>query len=126
MIDLEGPSSPPDINACRYGMTYICTLSHGLLLDASPRCNSTEARLMFSRCVWRSGTIPLNLRSDRGPEFKNILMEEYTALMGIHHRFGNPWRPMEQGLVETIHETTSTLMGMLVHDVLQAYPHDWG
>ena len=27
-------------------------------------------------------------------------MSEYTALLGMGRKFGGPWRPMEQGLVE--------------------------
>ena len=58
---------------------------------------------MFASCMLRSGTIPTMLRSDRGPELKNALMNEYTALLGIGRRFGTPWEPMEQGLVEGKH-----------------------
>ena len=46
----------------------------------------------------RSGTIPGLVRSDRGPEFKNAILAEYNALVGIGQRMGTPWRPMEQGL----------------------------
>ena len=104
MIDLEGPYSPMDKQGNQYTMTYICCLCHGILTDRSPKCNAAEARRMFANCMLRSGTIPTLLRSDRGPEFKNVLMAEYTALVGLNRRFGTPWRPMEQGLVEGTHK----------------------
>ena len=80
---------------------------------------------MFSRCVFRSGTLPLMLRSDRGVEFRNLLMSEYTALIGIRHRFGTAWRPMEQGTVERVHQELQQIMGMLVVDVLRSYRSEW-
>ena len=109
MIDLEGPNNPADKQGCKYHMTYICCLCHGALLEAGTRASSTEARRMFACCVFRSGRLPSLLRSDRGAEFKNALMAEYAALVGIGHRFGTPWRPMEQGLVEGVHRCKRSL-----------------
>ena len=106
MIGLEGPNSPADRDGDRCCMTYMCCLCHGILLEKAPsgqRLGSPtdvrEVRLPF-------GTIRTILRSDRGPEFKNILMQEYCAIMGIGRRFGTPWRPVEQGLVEGVHKET--------------------
>ena len=64
------------------------------------------------------------VRSDQGPEFKNAIMKEYTALLGIGHRFGTAWRPMEQGLVENAHKETQKLFGILVKDVLKCFPEE--
>jgi hypothetical protein len=74
--------------------------------------------------MFRSGTVPTLLRSDRGPEFMNQLMAEYTALVGVGRRFGTPWRPVEQGLVEGVHKETQKITGMLVKDILQCYPNE--
>ena len=74
----------------------------------------------------RSGEIPTMLRSDRGPELKNALMLEYTSLIGLGRRFGTPWRPMEQGLVEGAHVETQKVMGMLVKDIMQCLPNECG
>ena len=93
-MDLEGPSTPCDKQGNKYTMTYICTVCHGTLLDRSPKCNASEARRMFACCMLRSGTIPTMLRSDRGPELKNAIMNEYAALLGIGGvlgRLGGPW-----------------------------------
>ena len=120
MIDLEGANSPPDREGNRHSMTYICCLCHGLLADRAPKSNATEARRMFARRVFRSGTIPSLLRSDRGPELKNALMQEYRAFMGIGRRFGTPWRHVEQGLVEGVQKEARNVMGMLVKGVFQS------
>ena len=90
-------------------------------MESGTRASSAEVRRMFASCVFRSGTLPSLLRSDRGPEMKNALMAEYAALVGIGDRFGTPWRPMEQGLVEGKHRETQKIMGMLVKDILRFY-----
>ena len=59
-------------------------------------------------------------------ELRNAIMAEYTALVGIGHRFGTPWRPMEQGLVESKHKETQKVMGMLVNDIMQCFPNEVG
>ena len=81
---------------------------------------------MLACCIFRSGTLPVIMDSDRGPELKNALMAEYSALIGLGHRFGTPWRPMEQGLVEGKHRETQKVMGMLVNDVMQCFPNETG
>ena len=81
---------------------------------------------MFACCMLRSGTVATLVRSDRGPELKNAIMAEYTSMVGMGHRFGTPWRPMEQGLVEGKHVETLKVMGMLVKDVMQCFPNETG
>ena len=76
--------------------------------------------------MFRSGTLPTILRSDRGPEFRNALMQEYASLVGLNHRFGTPWRPMEQGLVEGHHKTTQKIFGLMIRDVLRCSPEEFG
>ena len=94
MIDLEGPSNPPDKDGNRYIMTYICCLCYGVLLEPGSRLTMTEARRMFANCALRSGCMPTLLRSDRGPELKNALMQEYPlwwALVTASGRLGDRW-----------------------------------
>ncbi len=55
-----------------------------------------------------------------------MLMAEYSSLIGLCHRFGTPWRPMEQGLVESRHIETRKVMGMLVKDIMQCFPNETG
>ena len=66
------------------------------------------------------------VRSDQGPEFKNRIMEEYTALLGIGQKFGVAWRPVEQGLVENEHKEVQKLFGMLVRDIMKCFPDEVG
>ena len=70
--------------------------------------------------------MPDLLRHDRGAEFKNILMQEYCALVGVGRRLGTPWRPVEQGLVENSHKQTQRIMGIMVADVFKCMPNEVG
>eukprot|EP00969_Alexandrium_andersonii_P194216 8579144-Alexandrium_andersonii.AAC.1 len=65
------------------------------------------------------------VRSDRGVEFKSVLMQEYVSLLGARQKFGMAWRPVEQGIVERSHQELQKVLGMLVSDVLRAYPEEW-
>ena len=58
MIDLEGPSNPPDKDGNRYTMTYICCLCYGVLLEPGRRLTMTETRRMFATCACLLYTSP--------------------------------------------------------------------
>ena len=53
-------------------------------------------------------------------------MAEYTALVGLKRRFGTPWRPMGQGLIEGAHKETQKIMGIMVKDVMQCFSNETG
>ena len=80
MIDMEGPSCPADKDGNRYVMTYVCCLCHGALFEPGRSLSHAEVRRMLACCVFRAGTLPKVIRSDRGMEFKAVLMQEFTAL----------------------------------------------
>ncbi|MCP4895732.1 MAG: transposase family protein, partial [bacterium] len=125
MVDVEGPSNPADRQGNRYVMTYICCLCHGVLLEPCKDLTFSEVRRAFGRCLFRSGTLPNIIRSDRGVEFRSTLIKEYLALIGARQRYGTPWRPMEQGIVERSHQELQKILGMLVSDVLRSYRSEW-
>ena len=126
MIDIEGPSNPMDKDGCKYTMTYMCCLCQGLFRESTARLSAATVRIMFASCIMRSGTLSCLVRSDRGPELKNLLMAEYGSLVGVGRRFGTPWQPMEQGLVESRHKDTQKSMGMLVKYIMGCYPNETG
>ena len=70
MIDCEGSSRPPDAAGNTYVLSYFCCLTHAVLLEPMRSLTHSEVRRAFSRALFRSGTIPKLLRSDRGPELK--------------------------------------------------------
>ena len=125
MIDFEGPSAPADRAGNRYVLTYVCCLLHAALFEPASALSASEVRRAFARCIFRSGTLPTIVRSDRGPEFKNALVKEFLALLGCRQAFGTAWRPMEQGIVERCHQELQKLLGLLVTDVVRSDPSEW-
>ena len=125
MVDCEGPSNPPDKRGNKYTLTYVCCLCHAALFEPLEALGHPQVRRAFARCIFRSGTLPQMIRSDRGPEFKNCLLAEYTALVGSRHRFGHAWRPMEQGMVERIHQEYQKILGMMLFDVFKCHMTEW-
>jgi transposase InsO family protein len=59
--------------------------------------------------------------SDQGTEFCNIMLEEFTTLLGIRKLRTSAYRASANGRVERLHQTMSTLLSKLV-SVNQA---DW-
>ena len=104
VMDCEGPVHPADRAGCRYVLTYMDTLSGAPLFEPLVSLVHSDFRTAFSKCLFRSGAVPVRISSDCGPEMKNAAMDELKALMGIGPRFGTPWRPVEQGAVERIHQ----------------------
>ena len=68
-----------------------------------------SGRALFRKCCDRIAP----------PEFANYLMQEFVALVGIRHRFGAPWRPVEQGGVERVHQEMQKILGILILDVVR-------
>ena len=119
-------SPPTSRGISNYSFYYICCLCYGLLLDRSVVINARESRRMFASCAMRSGRMPSLLRTGRGLEVNSALMAEYCAIVGIGRRFGTPYRPVEQGLVECKHKETRNRFGMLVTDIMQCMPSEVG
>ena len=72
---MEGPN-PPDKDGNKYVLTYLDVLNHSLLLEPLKSLTHGEVRRAFSRRLVRSRALPVLLRTDRGAEFRNALMEE--------------------------------------------------
>ena len=96
MVDCEGPSTPADKNGCRYVLTYYCCVCTGVILEPFVELTHSCFRRSYMKAMMRSGTIPLIIRSDRGAEFKNLMMAELHALLGSSQKFGTEYRPCEQ------------------------------
>ena len=52
-------------------------------------------------------------------------MKEFCALLGLRQRFSGPLRPCEMGRTERLHQESQKVLGLLVHDVCRARPHEW-
>ena len=65
----------------RYSITYVCCLSHAVLLEPMRSLTHGDVRKPFMKCVLCSRTLPTLIRSDRGVEFKNALMQELNGFL---------------------------------------------
>ena len=115
-VDCEGPNKE-DRDGYRYSLTYFCCLSHAVMLEPLKALTHGEVRKAFTKCILRSRTIPSLIRSDRGSEFKNALMNELTALLGIQQRFSMALRPCEMGSNERVHQEVQKTLGALVREL---------
>ncbi|CAK9002134.1 Retrovirus-related Pol polyprotein from transposon 412 [Includes: Protease [Durusdinium trenchii] len=115
-VDCEGPNRE-DRAGYRYSLTYLCCLSHAILLEPLRSLTHSEVRRAFTRCVLRSRTIPSLVRSDRGVEFKNSLMQELHALLGSQQRFSTALRPCELGTNERVHQEVQKVLGAILHEL---------
>ena len=94
MVDCEGPSSPPDMaTGARYVLTMRCSLCGAVKLEPLVQLEHSHFRRAFMRTVLRTGTFPMIVRSDRGPEFHNAMVDELTALCGMRRIPGAAFRP---------------------------------
>ena len=115
-VDCEGPNKE-DREGYRYSLTYFCCLSHAVMLEPLRSLTHSDVRKAFTRCVLRSRTIPSLVRSDRGVEFKNALMKELNAILGVQQRFSTALRPCEMGSNERMHQEVQKTLGALVREL---------
>jgi len=115
-VDCEGPNKE-DREGYRYSLTYFCCLSHAVMLEPLRSLAHMDVRKAFTKCILRSRTIPSLTRSDRGFEFKNALMKELNAVLGIQQRFSMALRPCELGANERVHQEVQKTLGSLVREL---------
>ena len=125
MVDFEGPMLPADAAGNRYVLSYVDMVSHSVLFEPCRDLTRQEVRGAFSKLMFRSRTVPRVLRSDRGQEFRIVVFQEYCAVVGIQQKSAAPLRPVEMGACERLHQESQKLLGVLLHDVCGAYPHEW-
>ena len=125
-VDFEGPMHPEDAAGNRFILSYMCCVSHSIMLEPCKSLTQMEVRKAFSKLMFRSRTVPKVLRSDRGQEFQSTLLKEYCAILGLRQKFSAPLRPCELGATERVHQETQKVLGLIVHDVCKAKPHEWG
>ena len=88
IVDCEGPSTPSDYQGNTRDLTYLCAVCGGVFLEPMKGVSASEVRHAFARCMFRAGSLPSLVRSDRGSEFKNALMSEFFALVPASFRDG--------------------------------------
>ena len=75
--------------------------------------------------MFRSRTVPRVVRSDRGPEMANAIMQELAGALEVRRSFGSAWTPRHQGAAEVAHKEVLVSMALLMHEVCRTYPQEW-
>ena len=77
---------------------------------------------MYERIVTRFGIL-LEMISDNGPQFTNVIWEDLMERLAIKHRFTTMYKPSTNGLVE---RTNKTLCSMIAKEAeTRADASDW-
>ena len=136
-IDITGPH-PVSKAGNRYILTVLDHFSKWT--EAFPIRNheaTTVAKILADQVFARFG-IPLQLLSDRGPEFEGALLKELCVALGIDKLRTTGYKPSTNGALERFHRTLNSMLAKVVADnhkdwddrlqsVMAAYrasPHD--
>ena len=98
-IDFMGP-----LPATKRGHRFIVVATDYLTKFAKVRALKTwvkkeVARFVYERIVTRFGIL-LEMISDNGPQFTNVIWEDLMERLAIKHRFTTMYKPSTNGLVE--------------------------
>jgi Integrase core domain len=86
--------------------------------EAIPIANHTAqtvAKALMTNVFARYG-VPLQLLSDRGPEFESEMFSELMKSMGIDKLRSSAYKPTTNGVVERFHRTLNSMLGKVVSE----------
>lgn len=108
-IDIVGPLPPS--NGYRYCLTIIDRYTRWPEAIPLKDINSeTIAQALIKEWISRFG-VPKRISTDQGTQFKSILFNDLSRLLGIHHLQTTAYHPQANGIVERWHRTLkSSLM----------------
>ena len=121
IIDCQGPFTKAETGE-QYVLSYHCTRLHVPLLQPFKSLQSGQFSRALVNCVMRSRQIPEVVRTDRGPEMRSAVMEEFLALCNIKHRMGLALTPRHQAPGERGHQIAMNHHHVLMHAVRKASP----
>jgi len=114
-IDITGPH-PRSVK----GHIFLLTVmdNYTKWAEAIPLRNHTAptvARALMTHVFARFG-MPLQLLSDRGPEFESELFQELCRWMEIDKVRTTAYRPSTNGMVERYHRTLNSILGKIIRE----------
>ncbi|GFN91434.1 gypsy retrotransposon integrase-like protein 1 [Plakobranchus ocellatus] len=119
VVDLVGP-----LEMSEGGNSYILTLVDLATrwAEATPLKHITSEHVaealygLFCRLGF-----PVEIQSDRGPQFISALMAEFDRFSGMKHIFSSPYRPQTNGSVERFHSSLKSILRKVTSD----FPKQW-
>ena len=114
-VDITGPH-PRSARQNQYILTCVCHFSKWA--EAIPLANHTAAtvsRALMTHVFSRFGA-PLQLLTDRGPEFESELFSQLMRWMEVDKLRTTAYQPSSNGAVERFHRTLNTMLGKVVKE----------
>ena len=124
IIDVQGPFTRAETGE-QYVLSYHSVQLHVPLLEAFKSLQSGYFSRALVTCVMRSRQIPIIVRSDRGPEMRSAVNEEFLAICNAKHIMGAALTPRHQAPGERGHQIMMSDNQVLMHAVCHAFPQEW-
>ena len=124
IIDVQGPFTKAETGE-QYLLSYHCVRLRVPLLEPFRSLQAGYFSRALLTCVMRSRCIPRVVRSDRGPEMRSAVTEEFLAICNSRHVKSAALTPRHQGLGERGHQILIAQHLVLMHTVCHAFPQEW-
>jgi hypothetical protein len=85
-------------------------------VEAMPTYNNTgktATLFIFNHIITRFG-VPQAIVTDHGTHFRNYMMSELTAKLGLRHENSTPYYPQANGQVEATNKVLSTMLRRMI------------
>jgi hypothetical protein len=79
-------------------------------------CSAEESANIFYRDVWKLHGLPLEVRSDRGPQFASEFKRELYRLLGIKQSLSTAYHPQTDGQTERVNQEMEGALRKLVNE----------
>lgn len=112
-VDTMGPL-PRDNDGYSYIIVVVDRFSRYLELFAARDATARSAAKALLDVFGRYGP-PLTIRSDNGPQFTAIVIEDFLRLLNVSHELTIAYRPQANGLVERQNQEILKHLRSLVH-----------
>ena len=116
-MDTTGPF-PADLHGNKYVIVAMDAFTRFVELFAVPSTDAQDLASCVISIIGRYGC-PKSIRSDHGPQYDNILIDELLRLLDIQHQFSIPYRPQANGLVERCTGETNRHLRLLIKTLHQ-------
>ncbi len=111
-VDTIGPL-PPDSAGRKYILVVMDEFTRFVELQATDSTTAIEFADFFVTLLGRYGP-PRAIRSDRGTQFVNGLIDEFVKLLKVDHQLTLPYRPEANGTVERANQEIMRFLQAIV------------
>lgn len=118
IVDTIGPLQKTE-EGYEYAVTAICDLSKYLVtVPVTDKSAKSIAKAIFENLILQFGPIN-NIRTDRGTEYNNKLINEICNLLNIRHDISTAYHHQTVGSIERNHRTLNEYIRIYVTNIAQ-------